>query len=165
MLQVEVLSMEGTGKVEITGSLGDVMKESARAAVSYIRKNADALGVDPEFYKKRDIHIHFPEGAVPKDGPSAGVTMVTALVSELSGKKVRGDVAMTGEITLSGRVFPIGGLREKTMAAYKHGMKTVIIPADNKIDLEECDKQVLENIEFIYAENVSDVLGTALVKE
>lgn len=165
MLQVEVLSMEGTGKVEITGSLGDVMKESARAAVSYIRKNADTLGVDPEFYKKRDIHIHFPEGAVPKDGPSAGVTMVTALVSELSGKKVRGDVAMTGEITLSGRVFPIGGLREKTMAAYKHGMKTVIIPADNKIDLEECDKQVLEGIEFIYAENVSDVLDTALIKE
>lgn len=165
MLQVEVVSMPGTGKVEITGSLGDVMKESARAAVSYIRKNAVGLGIDPEFYKNLDIHIHFPEGAVPKDGPSAGVTMVTALVSELSGKKVRGDVAMTGEVTLSGRVFPIGGLREKTMAAFKHGMKTVIIPADNKIDLEECDKQVLDNIEFVYAENVSDVLGTALVKE
>lgn len=165
MLQVEVLSMEGTGKLEVTGSLGDVMKESARAAVSYIRKNAKKLGVDPEFYKKVDIHIHFPEGAVPKDGPSAGVTMVTALVSELSGRKVRGDVAMTGEITLSGRVFPIGGLREKTMAAFKHGMKTVIIPEDNRIDLEECDKQVLENIRFVYAQTADDVLDTALVKE
>lgn len=164
MLQVEVLSMPGTGKLEITGSLGDVMKESAKAAVSYIRKNADALGIDPEFYKKLDIHIHFPEGAVPKDGPSAGVTMVTALVSELSGKKVRGDVAMTGEITLSGRVFPIGGLREKTMAAFKHGMKTVIIPDDNRIDLEECDKQVLDNIEFVYAQNISDVLDVAILK-
>ena len=164
MLQVEILSMPGTGKLEITGSLGDVMKESARAAVSYIRKNADVLGIDPEFYKKLDIHIHFPEGAVPKDGPSAGVTMVTALVSELSGKKVRGDVAMTGEITLSGRVFPIGGLREKTMAAFKHGMKTVIIPDDNKIDLEECDKQVLDNIEFVYAQNISDVLDVAIIK-
>jgi len=165
MLQVEVLSMPGTGKVEITGSLGDVMKESARAAVSYIRKNADKLSVDKEFYKNLDIHIHFPEGAVPKDGPSAGVTMVTALVSELSGKKVRGDVAMTGEITLSGRVFPIGGLREKTMAAFKHGMRTVIIPEDNRIDLEECDKQVLENIEFVYAKDISEVLDTALVEE
>ncbi len=165
MLQVEVLSMEGTGKLEITGSLGDVMKESARAAVSYIRKNAKELGIDPDFYKNRDIHIHFPEGAVPKDGPSAGVTMVTALVSELSGRKVRGDVAMTGEITLSGRVFPIGGLREKSMAAFKHGMKTVIIPEDNKIDLSECDKQVVDNIEFVYAEKISDVLDTALVKE
>ncbi len=165
MLQVEILSMQGTGKLEITGSLGDVMKESARAAVSYIRKNADNLGIDSEFYKNRDIHIHFPEGAVPKDGPSAGVTMVTALVSELSGKKVRGDVAMTGEITLSGRVLPIGGLREKTMAAFKHGMKTVIIPEDNRIDLEECDKQVLDNIEFVYAENISDVLNTALINE
>lgn len=165
MLQVEVISMEGTGKLEVTGSLGDVMKESAKAAVSYIRKNANKLGIDPEFYKKLDIHIHFPEGAVPKDGPSAGVTMVTALVSELSGRKVRGDVAMTGEITLSGRVFPIGGLREKTMAAFKHGIKTVIIPDDNKIDLEECDKQVLENIEFVYAKTADDVLDVALVKE
>lgn len=165
MLQVEVVSMAGTGKLEITGSLGDVMKESARAAVSYIRKNCEKLGIDCEFYKNRDIHIHFPEGAIPKDGPSAGITMVTALVSELSGKSVRGDVAMTGEITLSGRVFPIGGLREKTMAAFGHGMKTVIIPAENKIDLEECDRQVLDNIEFVYARDISDVLECALVKE
>ncbi|MBR5308473.1 MAG: endopeptidase La [Clostridia bacterium] len=165
MLQVEVLSMPGTGKVEVTGSLGDVMKESARAAVSYIRKNAEKLGVDKEFYKNLDIHIHFPEGAVPKDGPSAGVTMTTALVSELSGRRVRGDVAMTGEITLSGRVFPIGGLREKTMAAYKHGMKTVVVPEDNRIDIEECDKLVLDNIEFVYASDISTVLETALVKE
>lgn len=165
MLQVEVVSMPGTGKLEITGSLGDVMKESARAAVSYIRKNSEKLGIDSEFYKNRDIHIHFPEGAIPKDGPSAGITMVTALVSELSGKKVRGDVAMTGEITLSGRVFPIGGLREKTMAAYVHGMKTVIIPSENKIDLEECDSLVLDGIEFVYAEDISDVLECALVKK
>lgn len=165
MLQVEVVSMPGTGKLEITGSLGDVMKESARAAVSYIRKNSEKLSVDGEFYKNRDIHIHFPEGAIPKDGPSAGVTMVTALVSELSGRRVRGDVAMTGEITLSGRVFPIGGLREKTMAAYAHGMKTVIIPSENKIDLEECDRQVLCEIEFVYAEDISDVLECALIKE
>ncbi len=165
MLQVEVVSMKGTGKLEITGSLGDVMKESAKAAVSYIRKNSEKLGIDADFYKNLDIHIHFPEGAIPKDGPSAGVTMVTALVSELSGKKVRGDVAMTGEITLSGRVFPIGGLREKTMAAYKHGMKTVIIPAENKMDLEECDRQVLDNIEFVYASDISQVLDTAIVKE
>ncbi len=165
MLQVEVVSMPGTGKLEITGSLGDVMKESARAAVSYIRKNSEKLGIDCEFHKNRDIHIHFPEGAIPKDGPSAGITMVTALVSELSGRSVRGDVAMTGEITLSGRVFPIGGLREKTMAAFGHGMKTVIIPAENKIDLEECDKQVLDNIEFVYADDIGTVLECALVKE
>lgn len=165
LLQVEVVSMPGTGKVEVTGSLGDVMKESARAAVSLIRKNAAKLGVDADFYKNLDIHIHFPEGATPKDGPSAGITMVTALVSELTGRKVRGDVAMTGEITLSGRVFPIGGLREKTMAAYKHGMKTVIIPEDNRIDLEECDKQVLENIEFVYANDISTVLEVALLKD
>lgn len=164
LLQVEVASMPGTGKIEITGSLGDVMKESARTAISLIRKNADAFAVDGEFYKNKDIHIHFPEGATPKDGPSAGITMVTALISELSGRMVRGDVAMTGEITLSGRVFPIGGLREKTMAAYKHGMKTVIIPAENKIDLEECDKQVLESLEFVYAETIEDVLKVAFVE-
>lgn len=163
LLQVEVLSMPGNGKLEITGSLGDVMKESARAAVSYIRKNAEKLEIKSDFYKNTDIHIHFPEGAVPKDGPSAGVTMVTALVSELSSRKVRGDVAMTGEITLTGRVLPIGGLREKTMAAYKHGIKTVIIPYENKIDLEECDKQVLENINFIYASDISTVLENAVI--
>ncbi len=164
ILQVEAVSMEGTGKLELTGKLGDVMKESAKAAVSYIRKHSCELGIKDDFHKALDIHIHVPEGAVPKDGPSAGVTMTTALVSELSGKSVRGDVAMTGEITLTGRVLPIGGLKEKTMAAYKAGMKTVIIPMDNKPDLEEIDPIVKQNIKFVLAEKIDDVLNTALVK-
>ncbi len=164
MLQVEVVSMPGTGKFEITGSLGDVMKESAKAAVSYIRKNCEKLGVDKDFYKNLDLHIHFPEGAIPKDGPSAGITMVTALVSELSGKRVRGDLAMTGEITLSGRVFPIGGLREKTMAAYSHGIKSCIIPYENRLDLEECDKQVVSELEFICVKDIGEVLDIAFEK-
>ena len=163
MLQVEVVSMTGTGKFVLTGKLGDVMKESAQAAESYIRKHASELGIkNTEFYKDTDIHIHVPEGAVPKDGPSAGVTMVSAIVSELSGRKARCDVAMTGEVTLTGRVLAIGGLREKTMAAYKNGMKVVIIPYDNISDLEECDKTVKENITFIPVKHVSEVLEVVL---
>ena len=163
MLQVEVVSMTGTGKFVLTGKLGDVMKESAQAAESYIRKHAFELGIkNPEFYKDTDIHIHVPEGAVPKDGPSAGVTMVSAIVSELSGRKARCDVAMTGEVTLTGRVLAIGGLREKTMAAYKNGMKVVIIPYDNISDLEECDKTVKESITFIPVKHVSEVLEVVL---
>ncbi|MCM1314784.1 MAG: endopeptidase La [Alistipes senegalensis] len=165
IMPLEVLVLDGTGKTEVTGSLGDVMKESSRIAVSYVRSIAGKYNINPEFYKNKDIHIHAPEGAVPKDGPSAGVTMTTALVSALSGIPVRSDVAMTGEITLHGKVLPIGGLREKTMAAYKAGVKTVIIPADNKPDLEEVDNVVKENIEFVYAENLSDVLNTALLKQ
>lgn len=163
MLQVEAASMSGTGKFVLTGKLGDVMKESAQAAESYIRKHAFELGIkNTEFYKDTDIHIHVPEGAVPKDGPSAGVTMVSAIVSELSGRKARQDVAMTGEVTLTGRVLPIGGLREKTMAAYKNGMKTVIIPFDNISDLEECDETVKKSISFVPVKHVSEVLEIVL---
>lgn len=163
IMPLEVIALDGTGKTEVTGSLGDVMKESSKIAVSYVRSVAEKYNIDTEFYKKNDIHIHAPEGAVPKDGPSAGVTMTTALISALSGIPVRADVAMTGEITLHGKVLAIGGLREKTMAAYKAGIKTVIIPAQNKADLEEVDDVIKENIEFIYAENLTDVLDTALM--
>lgn len=162
LMPLEVLVLGGTGKIEVTGSLGDVMKESSKIAVSYVRSIAKKYGISPDFYKENDLHIHAPEGAVPKDGPSAGVTMTTALVSALSGIPVRADVAMTGEITLHGKVLPIGGLREKTMAAYKAGIKTVIIPKDNKADLEEVDDVVKENIEFVFAEDLRDVLKTAL---
>ncbi|MBQ2881461.1 MAG: endopeptidase La, partial [Clostridia bacterium] len=161
-MPIEVSAMDGNGKIELTGSLGDVMKESARAAVSYIRSQADRFGIDKDFYKNKDIHIHVPEGAVPKDGPSAGITMATAIYSELTGKKVRSDVAMTGEITLRGNVLPIGGLREKTMAAFKYGIKTVIIPKENISDLYEVEDVVKENIEFIAAETFDDVLKTAI---
>ncbi len=165
IMPLEVLVLKGTGKVEVTGSLGDVMKESAKIAVSYVRSVAEKYGINPDFYKENDIHIHAPEGAVPKDGPSAGVTMTTALVSALSGFEVRADVAMTGEITLHGKVLPIGGLREKTMAAYKAGIKTVIIPEANRADLEEVDDAVKESLNFVFAEDLSDVLDTALIKK
>ncbi len=165
MMQIEAVVLEGTGKLELTGSLGDVMKESAKAAVSYIRANADTLGVDGEFYKNKDIHIHAPEGAVPKDGPSAGVTMTTALVSALSGRTVRPDVAMTGEITLRGAVLPIGGLKEKTMAAYKAGMRTVVIPKDNESDLEKVDGVVRSAIRFLPVGTLGEVLGAALTPQ
>ncbi len=163
MLTVEAVIMNGKGALELTGSLGDVIKESARAAVSYIRANADKYGIDSTFHEKKDIHIHFPEGAVPKDGPSAGVTVFTALVSALTNCKVKSSVAMTGEITVTGRVLPIGGLREKTMAAYVEGIKTVIIPKANEGDLDEVDEKVKENIEFVFAETADDVLKAALV--
>lgn len=161
-LEVEVNVMDGTGKLELTGNLGDVMKESAHAALSYIRANADKLGIAPDFYKTKDIHVHFPEGAVPKDGPSAGVTVCTAMVSALTGVSVRRDVAMTGEISLRGRVMRIGGLKEKTMAALRHGIRTVIIPADNERDLEEIDQMVRRQLNFISAKTVDTVLDAAL---
>ncbi len=163
MLPLEVLVLDGTGKTEFTGSLGDVMKESAKIAVSLTRSLADKYGIDKEFYKNKDIHVNAPEGAVPKDGPSAGVTLTTALVSALSGTPVRRDVAMTGEITLRGKVLPIGGLKEKTMAAYRAGITTVCIPKDNVPDIEEIDAKVKENIKFVPAEDISTVLETALV--
>lgn len=163
ILQAEVAVVDGTGKLELTGSLGDVMKESAKAAITCVRSLCKNYGIDPDFYKTKDIHIHFPEGAVPKDGPSAGVTITTALVSALSGIPVRHDVAMTGEITLRGRVLPIGGLKEKTMAAYRNGMKTVIIPQANQPDLYEVDPVVKENVTFITAKEIDTVLQTALL--
>ena len=162
MMQIEVAVLEGTGKLELTGSLGDVMKESAKAAVSYTRNNADTLGIDSDFYKTKDIHIHVPEGAVPKDGPSAGVTITTALVSALTGRAVNKTVAMTGEITLRGRVLAIGGLREKSTAAFKNGMKTVLIPEENKPDLEKINDTVKNAIEFIPVSNLDEVLCVAL---
>ena len=158
VLDVETAAVLGTGKVELTGNLGDVMKESAKAAITYIRSRADLLGIDPEFYKNRDIHIHFPEAAVPKDGPSAGITMCIALISALSGKPVRGDIAMTGEISLRGRILAIGGLREKTMAALRAGVKTVIIPKENEADLEEIDPLVREKLEFKCVDHADQVL-------
>ncbi len=158
VLDVETAAVLGTGKVELTGNLGDVMKESAKAAITYIRSRADLLGIDPEFYKNRDIHIHFPEAAVPKDGPSAGITMCIALISALSGRPVRGDIAMTGEISLRGRVLAIGGLREKTMAALRAGVKTVIIPKENEADLEEIDPLVREKLEFVCVDHADQVL-------
>ena len=165
MLDVEAICVDGTGKLELTGNLGDVMKESARAAISYIRSRSEKLGIDREFYKKYDIHVHYPEGAVPKDGPSAGITTCVALVSALSGRAVRHDIAMTGEITLRGRVLPIGGLKEKTMAALRNGVKTVIIPADNITDLAEIDQSVRAQLNFIPVNHVDEVLENALVAE
>ena len=164
-MPLEVLVMNGTGKLELTGSLGDVMTESGKIAVSLARSLADKYGIDPEFYKNKDLHIHAPEGAVPKDGPSAGVTMTTALISALSGIPVKREVAMTGEITLHGKVLPIGGLREKSMAAYKAGIKTVIMPFENKPDLEDVDEVVKENVRFIPAKSIETVLDNALVKD
>ena len=164
MLEIETIILPGTGKIQITGQLGEVMTESAQIAVSLVRSFAERYGIDPEFYKKNDIHIHAPEGAVPKDGPSAGVTMTTCLVSALSGMAVDHSVAMTGEITLHGRVLPIGGLREKSMAAYRRGIKTVFIPWDNQKDLEEIDEVVKEHIAFVPVKFVSEILDRALIK-
>ena len=162
VLKVEVAVLEGSGKLELTGSLGDVMKESARIALSLVRSLASEHGIDGDFYKTKDIHIHFPEGAVPKDGPSAGVTMVTALVSALSGREVRRDVAMTGEISLRGKVLAIGGLKEKTMAAYSYGVRDVLIPEDNMRELDEIDTAAREGLNFIPCRSICDVLTHAL---
>ncbi|MBO5340980.1 MAG: endopeptidase La [Oscillospiraceae bacterium] len=163
LLEVEVNAVPGTGKVELTGNLGDVMKESAHAAHTYIRSQAAQLGVDENFYKELDIHAHFPEGAVPKDGPSAGIAITTAMVSALTGRAVRRGIAMTGEVTLRGRVLPIGGLKEKTMAALRSGIKTVIIPRENEKDLEEIDQTVRAALQFILVDHVEQVLAAALV--
>ena len=164
-LEVEVNVMDGSGKLELTGNLGDVMKESAHAALSYIRTNVQKLGIQPDFYKTKDIHVHFPAGAVPKDGPSAGVTVTTAMVSALTGIPVRRDVAMTGEVSLRGRVLPIGGLKEKTIAALRYGITTVIIPEDNRRDLDEIDPLVRRSLNFVTAKTVDTVLDVALKQE
>ena len=161
-LEVEANVVDGSGKLELTGNLGSVMRESVQAALSYIRAHAEQLHIDPGFYKNKDIHVHFPEGAVPKDGPSAGITACTAIVSALSGAPVRHDLAMTGEISIRGRVLPIGGLKEKTMAALRHGIHTVIIPKDNEKDLEEIDQTVRRALNFITVEHVDSVLQTVL---
>jgi ATP-dependent Lon protease len=164
IMPLEVVCVAGTGQLSLTGSLGDVMQESAKAAVTCVRSRAEMLGIENQFYKNLDIHIHAPEAAIPKDGPSAGVTMFTALVSALCGVNVKHDVAMTGEITLRGKVLPIGGLREKAMAAYKSGIKTVIIPIENIPDLDNVDDIVKENIDFKAVESVDEVLNIALTE-
>ena len=163
VLDVEVAVLDGSGKIELTGNLGNVMKESCQAAVTFIRSRAKALGIDEQFYKNKDIHIHFPEGAVPKDGPSAGITVCTAIASALTGRPVRRDIAMTGEISLRGRVLPIGGLKEKTMAALRNGVNTVIVPADNEPDLDEIDPTVKSALNFVLADKVDKVLDIALL--
>ncbi len=165
LLPVEVAVNDGSGKIELTGSLGDVMKESAKTAITCIRSIAKEHNIDADFYKTKDIHIHAPEGAVPKDGPSAGITMATALYSALTGKAVKQNVAMTGEITLRGRVLPIGGLKEKSMAAYKSGVKTVIVPMKNSSDIAETDPVVRENIEFIPVDSINEVIKLAIVSD
>ncbi len=162
ILEIEVAILDGTGKIELTGSLGDQIKESARAAISYIRSQADRFGINPTFYKDKDIHIHYPESATPKDGPSAGIAMTTALISALTGIPVRGDVAMTGEVTLRGRVLQIGGLREKSMAAYTAGLRTVIIPEANQPDISQISETVRSAITFVPASHIDTVLETAL---
>lgn len=163
LLFVEVNTMEGTGKLELTGSLGDVMKESAQAALSFIRSRSDVWGIPSNFYKTKDIHIHVPEGAIPKDGPSAGITIATALISQLTERPIDRYVAMTGEVTLRGRILPIGGLKEKTMAAYKAGIQTVIIPAGNQCDIAELDENIRNSIRFVPVEHMDEVLKTALL--
>lgn len=162
MLEVEVAVVPGTGKIEVTGNLGTVMQESAKAAVTFVRSRANELSIDPMFYKDNDLHIHFPEAAIPKDGPSAGVTITTALVSALTEAPVRHDVAMTGEVTLRGRVLPIGGLREKTMAAYRAGIRTVVIPKDNESDLQDIEPIVREKLQFVTAAHMDTVMETAI---
>jgi len=164
-LPVEVSVMDGDGKLQLTGQLGDVMKESAKAGYSYVRSNAQKYNINPEFHKTKDIHIHIPEGAIPKDGPSAGITMVTAMISALSGRKTSHKVAMTGEVTLTGRVLPIGGLKEKSLAAYRMGISTIIIPKDNKKDLDKIPKSVKAKIKFIAVEKVEEVVEKSLIME
>ncbi|HBN84891.1 MAG TPA: endopeptidase La, partial [Clostridiales bacterium] len=162
-LLIEVNIMPGNGRIELTGNLGDVMKESAKIAISYIRTRCNEFGIDPDFYKTKDIHVHVPEGAVPKDGPSAGITLATAIVSALTGIEVRSNVAMTGELTLRGNVLPIGGLKEKTMAAYRAGVETVIIPEENVSDLHEVSAFIKEHLKFVPVEKMDEVLKTALI--
>ena len=163
-LQIEVNVMPGEGEILLTGQLGDVMKESARTGISYIRSVSQEHGIPEDFFKKHDIHIHIPEGAVPKDGPSAGITMATAMMSAVTGQKVCSDVAMTGEITLRGRVLPIGGLKEKLLAAKNAGIKTVIVPRENKPDVEEISAEITKGLEILFVSHINEVLREALIK-
>ena len=163
ILFTEVLTMKGKGNLILTGQLGDVMKESAQAALSYVRAHAEEFGIKPNFYENTDIHVHVPEGAIPKDGPSAGITIVTALVSVLSGRPVRGDLSMTGEITLRGKVLKIGGLKSKILAAHMAGIKKVIIPEENKKDLQDIPKRIREELEFVYVKDIKEVIENAIM--
>jgi len=162
ILFIEATKMFGAGKLQLTGQLGDVMKESAQAALSFVRSNAHRFGIAKDFLEKSDLHIHIPAGAMPKDGPSAGVTMFTSLVSLLTGIKVRHDVAMTGEITLRGRVLPIGGLKEKVLAAHRAGIKRIVVPERNRADLEEVPKEVVDELQFFFVSRMEQVLEAAL---
>ena len=164
-LFIETTVVPGSGKLVLTGQLGEVMQESAKAGISYIRSIADRLEIDHDFYKEQDLHIHIPEGAVPKDGPSAGVTMCTAIISTLTHTPVRKDVAMTGEITLRGKVLPVGGIREKVLAAHRGGIKKVLLPAENERDIEDIPKNVRKQMEFVLIRSVDEALEQALVKE
>jgi len=163
IMHIEVTTMKGRGALTLTGQLGDVMKESAQAAMSYARSKSKNYGLKEDFYQKIDVHIHVPAGAIPKDGPSAGITMATALISKLTGIPVRKDVAMTGEITLTGRVLPIGGLKEKSLAAKRAGIMTIIIPKDNNKDLEEIPSNIRKDMKFILAKEMDDVVKNALL--
>jgi ATP-dependent Lon protease len=162
ILFIEATRMSGTGKMQLTGQLGDVMKESAQAALSYVRTNAERYGIAKDFLEKSDLHIHIPAGAMPKDGPSAGVTMFTALVSMLTGIRVRHDIAMTGEITLRGRVLPVGGIKEKVLAAHRAGIRRLTLPERNKADLEEVPKEIFDELEFMFVQRTDQVLENAL---
>jgi len=162
ILFIEATRMFGTGKLQLTGQLGDVMKESAHAALSYVRTNAEKYGIARDFLEKSDLHVHIPAGGMPKDGPSAGITMFTAIVSLLTGIRVRHDVAMTGEISLRGRVLPIGGLKEKTLAAHRAGIKRVLVPERNKADLDEVPKEIRDELEFVFVTKLDEVLQAAL---
>lgn len=165
LLPIEVSILPGKGNLLLTGQLGDVMKESAQMSLSYIRSIWEKLGLEKDFYEKIDVHIHAPEGAVPKDGPSAGVTLVTAMVSALTKRAVRRDIAMTGEMTLRGKVLPIGGLKEKSLAAYRAGSREIIIPIDNKKDMEEIPAEIREEMTIHLADNITEVLDWALAAE
>jgi ATP-dependent Lon protease len=164
ILFIEASRMPGSKGFTLTGKLGDVMQESARAALGYIRSHATELGIDQDFFSTSDIHLHVPAGAVPKDGPSAGVTMAAALASALTGRKVRPDVAMTGEITLTGQVLPVGGIKEKLVAAKRSDIKTVILPARNREHVQEVDPALLDGLDFVYADTIGDVLQAALLE-